>query len=114
MRKSDTIARMGGDEFIGLCGRIAGADDAAVVAKKIIAHLQEPYPAGERTCTIGVSIGISIYPDDGKDIDTLLKKADMAMYRVKQGKHGGYVFFRDMEAADSSTGRPGITEGKGA
>jgi diguanylate cyclase (GGDEF)-like protein/PAS domain S-box-containing protein len=113
MRKSDTIARMGGDEFIGLCGRIAGADDAAVVARKIIASLQEPYPAGEQTCTIGVSIGISIYPDDGKDIDTLLKKADMAMYRVKQGKHGGYVFFRDMDAADGSNGRSRSKEGKG-
>ncbi len=99
MRKSDTVARMGGDEFIGLCGRIETADDAAVVAKKLIERLRQPYTVGENTCTIGVSIGISIYPDDGEDSDTLLKKADMAMYRVKQGKHGGYVFFRDMRDA---------------
>ena len=112
MRKSDTIARMGGDEFIGLCGRIAEVDDAAVVAKKIIEQLQKPYPAGEKTCTIGVSIGISIYPDDGEDCDTLLKKADMAMYRVKQGKRGGYVFFRDMQ--DAGGGRCGSEEGKGS
>ncbi len=99
MRKSDTVARMGGDEFIGLCGRIEAADDAAVVAKKLIERLRQPYTVGENTCTIGVSIGISIYPVDGEDSDTLLKKADMAMYRVKQGKHGGYVFFRDMRDA---------------
>ncbi|NTV13357.1 MAG: diguanylate cyclase [Desulfobulbaceae bacterium] len=104
MRKCDTIARMGGDEFVGLCGRITAADDAAVVAEKIIALLQEPYIAGEVSCTIGVSIGISIYPDDGDDSDTLLKKADIAMYRVKQGKHGGYVFFGEMQDADGGGG----------
>jgi diguanylate cyclase (GGDEF)-like protein/PAS domain S-box-containing protein len=113
MRKSDTIARMGGDEFIGLCGRIAEAEDAAVVAKKIIERLQEPYTAGKNTCTVGVSIGISIYPDDGEDCDTLLKKADMAMYRVKQGKQGGYVFFRDMPEAGGGDGRSGSEERKG-
>jgi len=107
MRKCDTIARMGGDEFIGLCGRIAEPEDAAVVAKKIISELQKPYIAGEITCTIGVSVGISLYPDDGEDIDSLLKKADIAMYRVKQGKKGGYIFFRDLENS-------GGEEGKGA
>jgi diguanylate cyclase (GGDEF)-like protein/PAS domain S-box-containing protein len=112
MRKSDTIARMGGDEFIGLCGRIAEAEDAAVVAKKIIEQLLKPYTSGENTCTIGVSIGISIYPDDGGDSDTLLKKADMAMYRVKQGKHGGYMFFRDMQDPGGD-GKSGSEERKG-
>lgn len=102
MRKCDTIARMGGDEFVGLCGRITGAGDAAVVAEKIIAKLQEPYVAGAITCTVGVSIGISIYPNDGEDSDTLLKKADIAMYRVKQGKHGGYVFFGDIQDDDGA------------
>lgn len=109
MRKCDTIARMGGDEFIGLCGRIAEGDDAAVVAEKIIAELRHPYPVGERSCTIGASIGISIYPDDGEDSDTLLKKADLAMYRVKQGGQGGYLFFRDLgDESEPGSGNPDV------
>jgi len=96
MRKCDTIARMGGDEFVGLCGRITEPAAAGVVARKIIKQLQDPYVVGEITCNIGVSIGVSIFPDDGEDCDTLLKLADIAMYRVKQGKKGGYLFFREM------------------
>lgn len=108
MRKCDTIARMGGDEFIGLCGRITEPEDAAVVAKKIIAELREPYTTGEITCNIGVSVGISLFPDDAEDCDTLLKMADVAMYRVKQGKQGGYLFFRDMPVEGTAVdGSPG-------
>ncbi len=104
MRQCDTIARMGGDEFIGLCGRINEPADAGVIAKKIITALREPYTAGGITCSIGVSIGISIFPDDGEDSDTLLKMADLAMYRVKQGKQGGYLFYRDMPDKGSAAG----------
>jgi diguanylate cyclase (GGDEF)-like protein len=93
LRKPDTIARMGGDEFIGICGRIAEPKDAGVVAEKIIATLAEPFLLKEHQCSIGASIGISLYPHDGDDVETLVNKADTAMYRVKEQGKGGYAYF---------------------
>ena len=95
-RKSDTVARMGGDEFIGICGRIAASEDAAVVARKILAVLSEPFHLKGHTCTIGASIGISLYPQDGEDAETLLAKADQAMYRIKEGGKGGYLLAAEL------------------
>jgi diguanylate cyclase (GGDEF)-like protein/PAS domain S-box-containing protein len=95
VRKSDTIARMGGDEFIGICCMLTAPEDAGVVAQKIIAALSEPYDLKGRCCTIGVSIGISLYPKDGEDGETLVNKADHAMYRVKGGGKGGYLSYGD-------------------
>lgn len=92
-RKADTVARMGGDEFIGICGRIAAAEDASVIAEKIIRALTEPFTIQGNACSIGVSIGISLYPMDGEDVETLISKADQAMYRVKESKKGGYAYF---------------------
>lgn len=94
-RRSDTIARMGGDEFVGICCMIKSPDDAEVVAKKIIANLSRPYELKGQRCTIGVSIGSSIYPRDGEDAETLLKKADGAMYQVKKSGKGGYLSYRE-------------------
>lgn len=92
-RTSDTIARMGGDEFIGICARIAAPGDVAVVANKIITAVTRPFLIKGIELTMGVSIGISIYPLDGDDAETLLNKADAAMYKVKEGKKGGFRFF---------------------
>lgn len=100
-RRADTIARMGGDEFIGICGRITAAEDAVVVARKIVDVLSEPFDLKGHRCSISASIGISLYPADGDDAEILLNKADQAMYRVKQGGKGGYLLFRDMPAATS-------------
>ena len=95
-RKADTIARMGGDEFIGICCRITAAEDALVVARKIVAVLSEPFDLMGHRCFISASIGISLYPGDGDDAEVLLNKADQAMYRVKQGGKGGCLLFGDM------------------
>ncbi|MGC1454369.1 MAG: diguanylate cyclase [Nitrospirota bacterium] len=92
-RKSDTVARMGGDEFIGICGRIAAAGDASFVARKIIAALTEPFTIHGNECAIGVSIGISLYPMDGDELEMLVNKADTAMYRAKESGSGGYAYF---------------------
>jgi len=92
-RKADTVARMGGDEFIGICARIAAAGDASVVARKIIAALAEPFTIKGNECSIGVSIGISLYPMDGDESETLVNKADAAMYRVKESGKGGFAYF---------------------
>lgn len=93
MRKSDAVARVGGDEFIGICARIAAADDASVLARKIIAALSKPFTLKGNECAIGVSIGISVYPTDGDESETLINKADSAMYRVKESGRGGYAYF---------------------
>jgi len=92
-RKSDTVARMGGDEFIGICGRIAAAQDAGVVAEKIGSMLSLPFHIKGHECLIGASIGISIYPHDGSDVETLINRADAAMYRVKGRGKGGYEYY---------------------
>jgi diguanylate cyclase (GGDEF)-like protein/PAS domain S-box-containing protein len=105
MRSSDTVARMGGDEFIGICARIASSADAAVIAKKIIAVLAKPLRIGELEVTISVSIGVSLYPLDGDDVETLMKKADAAMYTVKKNAKGGFRFFGDV-AGESSVSVP--------
>jgi diguanylate cyclase (GGDEF)-like protein/PAS domain S-box-containing protein len=95
-RKADTLARMGGDEFIGICGRITAPRDAALVAEKIIACFAEPFLLQGRACTVGASIGISVYPNDGDDVEVLVHKADTAMYRVKKAGKGGYAFFSEV------------------
>lgn len=84
LRLSDTAARMGGDEFTVILTKIVEAEDAAIVAKRIIAGLASPFSLDGHEVSIGVSIGIGIYPLDGEDVDSLLKKADTAMYRAKE------------------------------
>ena len=100
-RKSDTVARMGGDEFVGICANISIPGDAVVVAQKLANALSAPFHLQGHECTIGASIGISVYPADGEDVETLLSKADHAMYRVKEGGKGGYLLASDMNNAAS-------------
>jgi diguanylate cyclase (GGDEF)-like protein len=84
---------MGGDEFIGICARIAAAEDASVIARKLIKALTEPFTIQGNACSVGVCIGISVYPMDGDEVETLVHKADQAMYRVKEDGWGGYAYF---------------------
>jgi diguanylate cyclase (GGDEF)-like protein/PAS domain S-box-containing protein len=100
-RKSDTIARMGGDEFAAICGKIADHEDAVVVAQKMVEALSAPFHLNGHECTIGVSIGISVYPLDGDGVEALLSKADHAMYRVKERGNGGYLLYSDINNAAS-------------
>jgi diguanylate cyclase (GGDEF)-like protein/PAS domain S-box-containing protein len=98
-RKADTVARMGGDEFIGICGKIAASEDVVVVARKILGVLSASYRIKGHECTIGASIGISLYPADGDDAETLLHKADHALYRVKESGKGGYLLYGNLDNA---------------
>ncbi len=86
LRESDTLARVGGDEFVVLLPRCAGSEDAATVADNILAQLNQPFEDGELTHRISGSLGIALYPDDGLDGDSLLRSADLAMYDAKS--HG--------------------------
>jgi diguanylate cyclase (GGDEF)-like protein/PAS domain S-box-containing protein len=95
VRESDTVARMGGDEFTLILESITGSADAGRVAEKIIEVLAKPFNLGDNEKFIGASIGISVYPDDGDDTETLLKKSDSAMYAAKKSKDLKYVFYHD-------------------
>jgi diguanylate cyclase (GGDEF)-like protein/PAS domain S-box-containing protein len=94
VRKSDTVSRQGGDEFVILLPEVAHAADAAVSAAKIIAELQNPIAIGEHSLRVTVSIGISTFPDNGEDAETLIKNADTAMYHAKELGRDNYKFFR--------------------
>ncbi len=84
LRKQDTIARMGGDEFIVLIPGLTDTDHTARLAEKILDAVTPPMKIGDNELYIGCSIGISIFPDDGMEIKTLLKNSDLAMYRAKE------------------------------
>ncbi|MCK4534196.1 MAG: diguanylate cyclase [Syntrophobacterales bacterium] len=84
LRKSDSIARMGGDEFLILLPEIEEAEDARIIALKILDAFKKPFIVGARELYTTTSIGIAIYPDDGTNPDMLMKNADRAMYSVKE------------------------------
>ncbi len=79
VRSSDTVSRHGGDEFVVVLSELEHAEDAATGAQKIIVALAKPHKLAGHELHITVSIGISVYPDDGEDAETLLKSADMAL-----------------------------------
>ncbi|MBF0381328.1 MAG: diguanylate cyclase [Magnetococcales bacterium] len=93
LRDSDVIARLGGDEFTISLPFISNMEDAGLVAKKIISELQKPFYFAIHECNIGSSIGISVLPVDGNSPDELLKKADIAMYEVKNHGRNDYRFY---------------------
>jgi diguanylate cyclase (GGDEF)-like protein/PAS domain S-box-containing protein len=92
-RTSDLVARIGGDEFTVLVQNLTRADDAALVARGLLDRLARPCQADDHEVTLSASAGISVYPDDGTDADTLLRNADLAMYRAKQEGKNTYRFF---------------------
>ena len=93
VRRSDTVSRQGGDEFVILLSEIERADDAAAVAQKVITAVAGPHAVADHDLHVTTSIGISIFPDDGPDAGTLIKSADTAMYCAKDGGRNGYQFF---------------------
>jgi histidinol-phosphatase (PHP family) len=97
IRKSDTAARMGGDEYSALIRGIEDRKMISNIVQKIHKALQEVMHIGNNECYINSSIGIAIYPDNGTDSEILLRNADYSMYEVKKKGKGGFVFFEDVK-----------------
>jgi diguanylate cyclase (GGDEF)-like protein/PAS domain S-box-containing protein len=97
VRRSDTVCRLGGDEFVILLSELARAEDAARVARKIVRMVAAPHVIDNKSLNINVSVGGSIYPEDGQGAEILMNAADAAMYDAKQQGRNRYQFFgRDM------------------
>lgn len=93
IRKGDTVARLGGDEFTLLLPGIKHEKDASDVADKIIEKIRHPFVIGNHELTITTSVGIALHPNDGEDIDTLLRNADIAMYHAKEYGRNNYQYY---------------------
>lgn len=90
VRDSDTVARLAGDEFIIILDDVRDISDIEAIARKIIEAVSQPIDVPHETVIMTVSIGISLFPEHGEDVENLLRKADAAMYRVKNGAQNGY------------------------
>jgi diguanylate cyclase (GGDEF)-like protein/PAS domain S-box-containing protein len=93
MRKSDTVARIGGDEFVLVLPQITQANEAAKLAQRILDEFREPFVFDDRRLRVTTSIGVAVCPEDGKDIESLLKNADTAMYWAKEQGRDIYKFY---------------------
>jgi diguanylate cyclase (GGDEF)-like protein/PAS domain S-box-containing protein len=94
VRRTDTVCRMGGDEFVILLSQVEHAEDAAITARKILRAIAAPHIIDNKSLDINVSIGGSTYPGAGQDAESLLSQADAAMYEAKQHGRNRYEFFR--------------------
>jgi diguanylate cyclase (GGDEF)-like protein len=93
LRTNDTVARLGGDEFVVVLSDLKSPDEASLVVDRILAALREPFHIESHELYPTASFGISIYPNDGESVETLLRTADTAMYSVKEGGKNDYRFF---------------------
>ncbi|MBN1473958.1 MAG: diguanylate cyclase [Syntrophaceae bacterium] len=92
IRKTDTIARVGGDEFLLIATELKSSDDAANIANKVVKLVAQPVNINGHKAAVSASIGIAFYPDNGEDINELIKLADEAMYRIKNSSKNGFGF----------------------
>lgn len=93
VRSEDTVARQGGDEFIVFLPSVTSPDDAGVLAEKLQRELSLAVVIDGRELFVGASIGVAIFPDDGADVEALLKRSDAAMYQAKEGGRGRVAYF---------------------
>ncbi|MDK9717290.1 MAG: EAL domain-containing protein [Trichlorobacter sp.] len=93
VRESDTLARVGGDEFVVVLSIVADEDGVSSAASKILAIISEPFVIEEQELYLTASIGVAVYPTDGADVHTLLKHADLAMYQAKDMDRNNFQFF---------------------
>lgn len=106
VRAGDTVARMGGDEFTVILSALLTPQDAEMIARKIVKEISRPIPLDGSSHTLGVSIGISIFPENGTHIESLVTKADHAMYAAKES--GRNTYCRYTEGTKSQFSLPGL------
>jgi diguanylate cyclase (GGDEF)-like protein/PAS domain S-box-containing protein len=94
VRGADTVSRPGGDEFVVLLAELSQPDDAVTMAGRILRTVAEPHSVDQHDLRVTTSIGVSVYPDDGLDAETLIKNADTAMYQAKENGRQSYQFFK--------------------
>ena len=109
VREADTVSRYGGDEFLILLSDVSQPSGVELIAGKLIAAIAEPCRVGGHVLQLSASIGISLYPDDGDDIDLLIRKADNAMYRAKRHGPGRYALQGQAPADDNPQPVPAST-----
>ncbi len=111
LREEDTIARLGGDEFVVVVlAEDGGQAPAVAAAERILRALADPFNVGGHELTVGASLGVALFPEDGGDADTLLKNADLAMYRAKEHGKGDYRLFT--KSLNDRTRRRQLLEGE--
>jgi diguanylate cyclase (GGDEF)-like protein/PAS domain S-box-containing protein len=99
LRRSDTVARLGGDDFLLLLPGVDGAENSAKVAQKVLDTFLPPLRVDDQELHLGATLGITLYPHDGDDTETLIRNADTALYRAKEHSRGSYQFYTtDMNA----------------
>ncbi len=94
VRISDTVSRQGGDEFVVLLSEVEQPEDTAVTARRMLQAVAQPHSIDHHELHVTTSIGVSVYPEDGLDADTLVKNADTAMYQAKENGRQSYQFFK--------------------
>jgi diguanylate cyclase (GGDEF)-like protein len=94
IRGSDSVSRQGGDEFVVLLSELKQPDDAAITARRMLQAVAQPHSIDQHDLHVTASIGVSIYPDDGLNAETLIKNADTAMYQAKDNGRRSFQFFR--------------------
>ncbi|KPQ27816.1 MAG: EAL domain [Marinobacter excellens HL-55] len=102
LRRGDTLSRFGGDEFTLLLPSIHSPEDARGIAKKLIQALKDPFQLGNHEVFVGVSIGITVFPEAGNTLDQLIQNADIAMYHVKARGKDGYRFYSNSMSIDTA------------
>ncbi|MFA6505695.1 MAG: GGDEF domain-containing protein [Treponemataceae bacterium] len=93
LRASDTVARVGGDEFVAIAADLDDPQTATTVAEKLVAVCRRPIDVQGHECRVGVSIGISLFPKDGRIAEELLRKSDESLYRVKRSGKNGFLYY---------------------
>jgi diguanylate cyclase (GGDEF)-like protein/PAS domain S-box-containing protein len=93
IRAEDTLGRLGGDEFLIIVNDLESKDDVTFILQKIMSRFEEPFVLEEREFDVTVSVGVSLYPDDGKSAEELIKTADMAMYKAKKSGRNNFWFY---------------------
>jgi len=117
VRERDLVARMGGDEFTVLLADLPRPEDGETVARHLLRRIGEPYDLDGVSVRVGASIGVAVFPEDGRDVDELLSRADTAMYRAKRAGRGRVARWSPEEGAedrDRSGGGAGGSEAKDA